>query len=1128
MAELTKTRGRYAFSGWPMIIAWAAMLLFAFHSSTRMVAAGDTWVAMACGRHFINHGVDTVEPFSANSHKAGPTDEEVAKWPGWAQWITHKIGLENMKKIHPTGWVNQNWLTHVIFYWLTHLSPVADAKDYSFNTLVYWKISLYILSVTCIYYTGRILGVNPALAAVFACFAMFAGRSFLDIRPAGFSNLLVAVFLLVLVLATYRNILYLWLVVPMTVFWCNVHGGYIYVFIMLAAFFGLHILARLPVRWTTALYCTALWMAGYILSIRFLDYKPNEYTPPVFQTVDVLHDKLLYLILLLAAGSIALAIYSEVKPELFYGYHLSSTLIIVIWSFARFFREPQTRGFHGALIDTVRDHISGSQLRFLMTVSALICLGLVLALLKDRLLRYSTRQLVHVGAVGMVTFAACTVFNPFHLTNFTHTFVISVSKHAEMWRTVHEWHPAFAWDNPVGTGFPYMVMVILIIGAGLFWLLGRFMSPDKSGFRHNVTQDRRRFAILSTVFGCAVAIFVCYVLFVSLSFCPTASGLAVCILFVGVILLSVLFNIHLLYALVPIILIVMEATKIYVPSTGRTIYPGTYIYPFIIVPTFVGVYTVASLVSEKPRYKYINIIFVILTAIAAIMLMSVIINPLKFKAPSETGGITNYFEQFLNIRRPWKPPYESNLGLLSKSYDRHLFTGLYIANILSAGIWLIIPAIKKFFARSDVVNEQAPQQVDYELPKFDVALMVVVLLTVYMAYRSRRFIPIAGFAACPVLAMFINQITETVSASLSFYRNGRFVVPSMSGRYQGFFAGFGVLVLVVFGTWCGLKFKRVYLNPWPMDARLNSVFMRMSASHAKPFWAMQFIKENNLSGNMFNYWTEGGFIAYGQRPDPNTGKTPLQLFMDGRAQAAYEPEAFRRWNNIMSGTEVGNQIYSAALARGRSTLTEQEYLTIGNSLSEQLRKDNVWVVLMPLNVKAEMILNSLEANPDWKLVFYDDKQKLFVDTKTPQGRALFAGIADGTTKFPDEFSKKLTIAHNLLAQNTTLEAVKAGLENAAAALQLNPSQVAVMEVLSARKSFAPAVVLLCKQYIDNFIRNKKSYEKEDGYLNKIAVAAQADNFLIQVLRDEKERARYTEQLRSWYEEIGTINENNIW
>src|SRR5512143_762377 len=58
-----------------VIIGWIAMLIFACHACTHMVAAGDTWVAMACGRHFVNHGVSTVEPFSANSHKPGPTIE---------------------------------------------------------------------------------------------------------------------------------------------------------------------------------------------------------------------------------------------------------------------------------------------------------------------------------------------------------------------------------------------------------------------------------------------------------------------------------------------------------------------------------------------------------------------------------------------------------------------------------------------------------------------------------------------------------------------------------------------------------------------------------------------------------------------------------------------------------------------------------------------------------------------------------------------------------------------------------------------------------------------------------------------------------------------------------------------
>jgi hypothetical protein len=89
-------------------------------------------------------------------------------------------------------------------------------------------------------YTARLYGVHPAPAAIAVCFAMVIGRSFFDIRPAGFSNLLVAVLILVLALASYKNALYVWLLVPLVVFWSNVHGGYIYAFIVLPSWRHAH------------------------------------------------------------------------------------------------------------------------------------------------------------------------------------------------------------------------------------------------------------------------------------------------------------------------------------------------------------------------------------------------------------------------------------------------------------------------------------------------------------------------------------------------------------------------------------------------------------------------------------------------------------------------------------------------------------------------------------------------------------------------------------------------------------------------------------------------------------------------------------------------------------------------
>jgi len=788
-----------------MIFGWVAMLIFAHHACTHMVAAGDTWVAMACGRHFVNHGVDTVEPFSAYSHKAGPTQEEIKTWPNWAQWIANKVGLETVKYWHPTGWINQNWLTHVIFYLLVPKSSYADGVSFTSNALVYWKFAIYILTVICVYYTGRLLRVNPALCAVFSCFAMFIGRSFFDIRPAGFSNMLVAVFLLILTLSTYRNVLYIWLIVPLSVFWCNVHGGYIYVFIMLIPFIGLHLLTNCDKKWTAILYNVAAW------------------------------------------------------PFLYFVVSKAGLTIVAFL--------------------------------FLILV---IVLDFVLIFFKRNIVSIGSKGVYHTIAAYLVAFLAVIVFNPFHLTNLTHTFVISVSKHAERWRDIHEWHPAFEWDNPVGTAVPFLVMFIIALVALASWIL-------------------------------------------------------------------------------------------------------------------------ISVLSYRSVSKYTK---------------------------RKTKG-------------------------------------------------------------SD----------EYHWPKIDLPLMLIAALTIYMAIRSRRFIPIAAIAACPIIAMFIDQIIRAISAARNFHKYNRLTVSPMPHNLQSLCIFAGAAAVAFFGTWWALKFKRVYLDPWPADPKLNSVFLRMTASDAKPFYAMKFIKDNNLKGKMFNYWTEGGFIAWGQQPDPKTGRTPLQLFMDGRAQAAYDRRTFDLWSNIMAGGpsgSLGQQIIQAATMRARTAgkpveeiLTVDDYIKIGQSINQALKEQNVWVVLMPFGEFESIFVRGLQRNPDWLVVFLDNTQRLFVDISTVQGRQLYEGIFDGTTLYADDYHRNLIRAHNWLLYRPGLAEKTEGLNFAIEAFNLNPSPAPMLEIILVAASFAelrPDVDKFCEDYIDKFAKNKDNWANQNGYRHRVEAARLACFHLENVAR----------------------------
>ncbi|MHC4539069.1 MAG: hypothetical protein ACYS74_04725 [Planctomycetota bacterium] len=618
--EAAATTGVRALAGWPMIIGWAAMLVFTFHACTHMVAAGDTWVAMACGRHFVNHGVDTVEPFSANSHKPGPTPEEIETWPGWARGIAETVGLDVLKACHPTGWINQNWLTHVIFYSLVPKSSYADGVSFSSNALVYWKFTVYILAILCVYYTGRLLGVNPALCAVVSCFALFAGRSYIDIRPAGFSNLLVAVFLLVLVLASYRNILYIWLMVPVTVFWCNVHGGYIYVFITLVPFVGLHLL--------------------------------TSFSKKTFRSIGL-------------------------------------------------------------------------------------------------------RGVCHTVAAGAVTLLAVIVLNPFHLTNLTHTFVVSVSKHAERWRDIHEWQSAFHWTNRVGTGFPFLVLYILSIGLVVLWVFSRFLPPRLlKAPRNELEAQSKLFALLSKIFGAALCVFVFWVTFVSFSFLALDAGsFFVCALFAMVVMLSVYKSIHLIYLVVPLILLAVWSGD---PLAG---YDGRYFYPFVLVPAYVVLHILASLISKTVKYERKNIGFVAAAAVASLVLMVLIFDPFKFDKSIW------HVQQFLDLQRLSRPIYERNLAL---SYV-HLFDGLYMVNILAVLIWLGIPFLRSAINQAVMEPEGPPADETYRLPRIDLGIMAVAALTIYMAVRSRRFIPIAAIAACPIVAMLAEQAVQAFSAARNFH-----------------------------------------------------------------------------------------------------------------------------------------------------------------------------------------------------------------------------------------------------------------------------------------------------------------------------------------------------------------------
>jgi len=976
MAELLECKKRSMFYGWPMVIFLAGMLVFAIQASTHMVAAGDTWVAMACGRHHANHGVDTVEPFSANSHKAGPTEASIKQWPPWAQKLAKPFDIETIRKWHPTGWINQNWLTHTTFYWLAKtfdetsviygiifivsllvyyisrrfgvrvLISAASALfvvcvgrfavvywffaetfgnngEYNYNALIYWKFAIYIIEVLCVYFIARLLGVSVPGSAAAAAFALYIGRTFLDVRPAGYANFLSVMFLLVIVLSVYRDRRYIWLLVPLTVFWSNVHGGYIYVFIMMVPFIGVHFLARLGKKLTLGLFCIGAWSFLYLLSYKFVSHdtyrKIYEASGNLYTVPGMFSDKLFRLLTFLMVITVVLSVLKNIKPAVLYVYSLIVSLLFGLLLLGRM-SIALPGNLTPSFVRVAREFLWGAQSSFYFFLIFLLFVGIAVTFRKKNLVLIKPKAIV--GAIGAVAaaFIAMVLFNPYHLTNLTHTFEISVSEHAESWRSVNEWHRAFEWSNPVGSETPFLIMYIITWIALAFWLGVRFIRPR---------------------------------------------------------------------------------------------------------------------VMAKRR-----------------------------------GQMGDYAEG------------------------------------------------------------------SYEWPKIDVAIITIAVMSIYMAIQSRRFIPIAATAACPFIALFFEQAVGMILARVQYNRTKTLQLPVFGSQWRkSIIAAAGIIVLS-FGFVWGAKYKRIYLDPWPNDDIRDSVFMRMTASNLKPFDVCTFIRANELSGRMFNYWTEGGALAFGQKPDPETGQTPLQLFMDGRAQAAYNHDKFMEWRDIYSGGDE-NSVATKVRRTGKFP-NKKEMREIGDELTAIMKKDDIWVFVLPareFSPKKDPRHNNffplaLSRHPEWVIAYADNYQMLYVNTTMAKGKSLYTKLLNRQLKFPTEMSENYTLAkHYLLSKSEKI--CREGFEMAKKAFELDESSGPMAQLVyeaGKRPELRKETIEYVAAYVTNFMDKQEDLSGQGGYNKKLDSARIGARYLSGVYKNTNPKlsAMYNQMQNKMLKERSALVADITW
>lgn len=77
-----------------------------------------------------------------------------------------------------------------------------------------------------------------------------------------------------------------------------------------------------------------------------------------------------------------------------------------------------------------------------------------------------------------------------------------------------------------------------------------------------------------------------------------------------------------------------------------------------------------------------------------------------------------------------------------------------------------------------------------------------------------------------------------------------------------------------------------------------------------------------------------------------------------------------------------------------------------------------------------------------------------------------------------------------------------GLNAAIKALESTPSPVSMEKVLFATKfeELRPRIYVFCKDYVNNFTKNKNLYAEQDGYFNRLLTASVANSYLEKIAK----------------------------
>jgi len=216
--------------------------------------------------------------------------------------------------------------------------------------------------------------------------------------------------------------------------------------------------------------------------------------------------------------------------------------------------------------------------------------------------------------------------------------------------------------------------------------------------------------------------------------------------------------------------------------------------------------------------------------------------------------------------------------------------------------------------------------------KADIIEIALVLLFTHMALYSARYIPLFAIVVAPILVKYAQPLSENNQGKLvEFFRKRAANVAAIDASSNGYVWTLGSFVLIALALATG----KIHFR---FDEKAN------------PVAAIEFLRRENLKGNMFNNETFGDYVIYAAWPQ-------YKVFADGRLDDAYGSALFREYVKVVS--------------------LDPDWETI-------LTKYNINWIFESANAPLSTLF--LERQ-DWRLIYADKVANIFV-RNTPENKEL--------------------------------------------------------------------------------------------------------------------------------------------